>query len=110
MKHGIRNGLVAGWVVLAAGGWGLTQWMGEPSATDGPVPEVARTTGPGGEPGPQPESVCDDIVGAASPRPTATPVPLLKASAGTADGGTARFSQTVCAVARPADREGRGEG
>lgn len=110
VKHGIRNGLVAGWVALAAGGWGLTQWMGEPSATDGPVPEVARTTGPGGEPGPQPESVCDDIVSAASPRPTATPVPLLKASAGPADGGTARFSQTVCDVARYADPEERGEG
>lgn len=103
MKHGIRNGLVAGWVVLAAGGWGLAQWMGEPSATDGPAPGVARTTGPGGEPGPQPESVCDGIAGAASPRPTATPAPLVKASAVPAGGGTARFTQTVCVVARPAD-------
>jgi hypothetical protein len=94
---------VAGWVVLAAGGWGLTKWMGEPSATDGPAPGVARTPGPGGEPGPQPESVCGDIVSAPSSRPTATPAPLLKVSAGPAGGGTARFTQTVCDVARPAD-------
>ncbi|MEV5200826.1 hypothetical protein [Streptomyces sp. NPDC053720] len=103
MKRGIRNGLVAGWLVLATGGWGLTQWMGEPSATDGPAPEVAWTTGPGGEPGPQPEYDCDDRVSPASPRSTATPAPLLKASAGPADGGTVRFRQVVCDVARPVD-------
>ncbi|MFG3531467.1 hypothetical protein ACGF8B_32750 [Streptomyces sp. NPDC047917] len=51
VRRGVRNGLVAGWVVLAAGGWVLSQWMGEPSATDGPAPGAARPTGPGGEPG-----------------------------------------------------------
>ncbi|MFE4333039.1 hypothetical protein ACFRQM_27540 [Streptomyces sp. NPDC056831] len=38
MRRGVRNALVAGWVVLAAGGWGLTQWLGEPVATDGATP------------------------------------------------------------------------
>lgn len=102
MRRGIRNGLVAGWVVLAAGGWGVTQWMGEPSATGGPEPGTARPSGPGREPGPQPESVCDDLAGAASPRPTAA-ASLLKASAAQADGGTARLRVVVCDAARIRD-------
>ncbi|MFJ7197348.1 MULTISPECIES: hypothetical protein [unclassified Streptomyces] len=101
MRRGIRNGLVAGWVVLAAGGWGLAQWMGEPSATGGPEPGSARPTGPGGEPEPQPESACDDAVGHSARRPAATPTPLLPASATPVDGGTVRF--WVCAVSGPAD-------
>ncbi|MFF1645705.1 hypothetical protein [Streptomyces sp. NPDC058240] len=36
---------MTGWVVLAAGGWGLTQWMGEPSATGGPAPLRASDAG-----------------------------------------------------------------
>ncbi|MFH8515038.1 hypothetical protein ACH4CE_07935 [Streptomyces gelaticus] len=103
MKRGIRNGLVAGWVVLAAGGWGLAQWMGEPSATGGPEPGAARPSGPGGEPGPQPEHDCDDLIGAASPRPGASAELLLKASAAPVDGGTVRLRQVVCDVARSAD-------
>ncbi|MFF3786020.1 hypothetical protein [Streptomyces sp. NPDC001933] len=103
MKRGIRNGLVAGWVVLAAGGWGVTQWLGEPSATGGPAPGAARTPGPGGEPGPQPESDCDDLISAASRRPTATAAPLLKASAAPVDGGTAQFRVVVCDEARITD-------
>ncbi|MET9655783.1 hypothetical protein [Streptomyces sp. NPDC006510] len=96
MRRGVRNGLVAGWVVLAAGGWGLTEWMGEPSATGGPAPGSARTPGPGGEPGPQPESDCDHI-SAPSPPPTAVPAPLLAASANPAvRDGTARFRQVIC--------------
>ncbi|MET8742032.1 hypothetical protein [Streptomyces sp. NPDC004728] len=98
----MRNGLVAGWVVLAAGGWGVTQWMGEPSATGGPEPGTARPSGPGREPGPQPESVCDDLAGASSPRPTAA-ASLLKASAAPADGGTARLRVVVCDAARITD-------
>ncbi|MEU0631551.1 hypothetical protein [Streptomyces sp. NPDC005989] len=101
MRRGIRNGLVAGWVVLAAGGWGLAQWMGEPSATGGPEPGTARPSGPGREAGPQPESVCGDLAGASSPRPTAAS--LLKASAAPADGRTARLRVVVCDVARVAD-------
>ncbi|MFJ8850143.1 hypothetical protein [Streptomyces sp. NPDC102437] len=105
MRRGIRNGLVAGWVVLAAGGWGVTQWMGEPSATGGPEPGTARPSGPGREPGPQPESVCDDLAGASSPRPTATPAPLLKASAESdpVDGVTVRLRAVACDVARITD-------
>ncbi|WP_327369456.1 hypothetical protein [Streptomyces sp. NBC_01217] len=76
MKRGIRNGLVAGWMVLAAGGWGLTQWLGEPSATEGPAPGTSRTPDPAsiGGPGPQPENECGapDPFLAASPLPTAT--------------------------------------
>ncbi|WP_326767376.1 hypothetical protein OG978_25250 [Streptomyces sp. NBC_01591] len=94
---------MAGWVVLAAGGWGLTQWMGEPSATGGPESGPARPSGPGGEPGPQPESACDDLVSAASPRPTATAAPLLAASAAPVGDGTARLTQTVCVRARAAE-------
>ncbi|MFF3126779.1 hypothetical protein ACFVRD_31710 [Streptomyces sp. NPDC057908] len=90
MRRGVRNGLVAGWAVLAAGGWGLTQWLGEPVATDGATPGTARTTVPGGEPGPQPENGCDNddatVSFGASPFPTATAVP---------DIGVARVS--VCA-------------
>ncbi|MFI6727483.1 hypothetical protein NRF20_17765 [Streptomyces sp. R-74717] len=88
MRRGVRNVLVTGWVVLAAGGWGLTQWLGEPVAIDGPTPGTVRTTAPGGEPGPQPENGCDDATLSfrASPFPTATAVP---------DIGVVR--QSVCA-------------
>ncbi|MCX4729964.1 hypothetical protein [Streptomyces sp. NBC_01363] len=91
---------MTGWVVLAAGGWGLTQWMGEPSATGGPGPGSARPSGPGGEPGPQPESACDDGIGHSARHPAATPAPLLSASAPPVDGGTARLTQVVCVRAR----------
>lgn len=103
MRRGIRNGLVAGWVVLAAGGWGVAQWMGEPSATGGPEPGTARPSGPGREPGPQPESVCDDLAGVSSPRPTATPAALLTASTAPVDGATVRLRRVVCDVARTVD-------
>ncbi|MFE6663237.1 hypothetical protein ACFVFH_06675 [Streptomyces sp. NPDC057697] len=103
MRRGVRIGLVAGWVVLAAGGWGLSQWMGEPSATRGPEPGSARPSWTKAEPGPQPESVCDDLVRAASPRPGATPAALLKASAAPLDSGTAHLRAVVCDRAEPAD-------
>ncbi|MGW2105983.1 hypothetical protein [Streptomyces sp. NPDC001948] len=102
MRRGIRNGLVAGWVVLAAGGWGLTQWMGEPSATGGPEPGTARPSGPGREPGPQPEPACDDLAGASSPRPTDV-ASLLKASAAPVENGSAQLRVVVCDVARITD-------
>jgi hypothetical protein len=70
VRRGVRNGLVAGWVVLAAGGWGVTQWMGEPAATGGPAPVTPPSSG--AEPGPQPESSCEDFM-AAAPRPGVSP-------------------------------------
>ncbi|MFJ1545937.1 hypothetical protein [Streptomyces sp. NPDC088246] len=79
MRRGVRNALAAGWVALAAGGWGLTQWLGEPVATERVTPKTARTTAPGGEPGPQPENGCANadatVSFGASPSPTATAVP-----------------------------------
>lgn len=74
------HALVAGWVVLALGGWGVTQWLGEPVATEGPGP--ARPPAPGAEPGPQPEhsyDACDGHVVARAmptPHPTASAAPL----------------------------------
>ncbi|MER5358637.1 hypothetical protein [Streptomyces sp. NPDC002785] len=79
MRRGIRNGLVAGWVVLAVGGWGVTRWIGEPAATDGPTPGAARTPNPsgGGGPGPQPEHRYDRAcrTGTPAPLPSPTVVP-----------------------------------
>ncbi|MFF0285197.1 hypothetical protein [Streptomyces sp. NPDC005262] len=80
MRHGIRlrHALVAGWVVLAVGGWGATQWLGEPVATEGPGP--SRPPASGAEPGPQPEHACDAHAVATAmpaPRPTAPAAPLL---------------------------------
>ncbi|MFJ7490591.1 hypothetical protein ACIQZB_04920 [Streptomyces sp. NPDC097727] len=96
MRHGVRNVLVAGWVVLAVGGWGLTQWLGEPVATDGRTPETARTPTPvsGGGPGPPPEHECDSDSRASSLSPAASPFPT-----GTAvpDSGVARLSVRFCA-------------
>nr|WTB33169.1 hypothetical protein OG781_30155 [Streptomyces sp. NBC_00830] len=96
MRRGVRHGLVAGWVVLAAGGWGLTQWMGEPAATGGPAPGASRPPNPAsvGGPGPQPENECDgdsrasSLSPAVSPFPTATAVP---------DSGDAGLSVRLCA-------------
>lgn len=51
--RGTAYGLVAAWAVVAAGGWGVAQWLGEPAATSGPgrvAPPVSDA-----EPGPQPE-------------------------------------------------------
>ncbi|MFF3173089.1 hypothetical protein ACFVQ0_10720 [Streptomyces sp. NPDC057900] len=46
-------GLVAAWAVVVAGGWGISQLLGEPVATSGP----GRVAPPASdaEPGPQPE-------------------------------------------------------
>ncbi|TXS37670.1 hypothetical protein EAO72_30810 [Streptomyces sp. or43] len=56
MRPRLVRGLVAGWVVLAVAGWGLTRWAGEPAATSGPARVVPPASG--AEPGPQPESDC----------------------------------------------------
>jgi hypothetical protein len=69
-RRGLRNALTGAWVVAAFAGWGVTQWLGEPAATDGPAPAEAPPSG--AEPGPQPvhwyDSLCDDPP--PSPRPT----------------------------------------
>ncbi|HEY9329493.1 MAG TPA: hypothetical protein VIS09_14870, partial [Streptomyces sp.] len=60
MRPRLVRGLVAGWVVLAVAGWGVTQWVGEPAATPGPAPVVPPSSG--AEPGPQPESDCAEAL------------------------------------------------
>lgn len=74
----LRRALVAGWVVLALGGWGVTQWLGEPVATEGPGPDRPPASGVG--PGTQPEHRYDDACdadAATAPHPTASAAPLL---------------------------------
>ncbi|MFG2558309.1 hypothetical protein [Streptomyces sp. NPDC048496] len=76
----LRHALVAGWVVLALGGWGVTQWLGEPAATEGPRP--ARPPASGAGPGPQPEhwydAACDgDTTATPASHPSASAAPLL---------------------------------
>uniref|UniRef100_A0AAU2VNX6 Uncharacterized protein n=1 Tax=Streptomyces sp. NBC_00008 TaxID=2903610 RepID=A0AAU2VNX6_9ACTN len=53
LGRGATYGLVAAWAVVVAGGWGVSQWLGEPAATSGP----GRVAPPASdaEPGPQPE-------------------------------------------------------
>lgn len=75
--RGAVYGLVAAWAVIAVGGWGVSQWLGEPTATSGPgrvVPPASDA-----EPGPQPESgyadVCDRARSGASTKRYAPPSP-----------------------------------
>ncbi|MFB6816488.1 hypothetical protein ACFCV8_18305 [Streptomyces sp. NPDC056347] len=76
MRPGVRNGLVVAWVVLAAGGWGAAQWLGEPAATGGPAPVAPPSPGAGQEPQPDSDAdadadaVCGRLM-AASPGPRA---------------------------------------
>lgn len=86
MRRGVVRGLVAGWVVLAVAGWGVTRWVGEPAATSGPARVVPPRSG--AEPGPQPEFDCAEAVRAAksgtaspSPFPSAAALPLERDSA-----------------------------
>ncbi|MFE2091815.1 hypothetical protein [Streptomyces sp. NPDC059460] len=76
----LGHALVAGWVVLALGGWGVTQWLGEPVATEGPRP--ARPPASGAEPGPQPDhwhdgACADDAKATPAPHPSASAARLL---------------------------------
>ncbi|MDK0521713.1 hypothetical protein [Streptomyces sp. ML-6] len=105
MRRGIRNGLVAGWVVLAAGGWGVSRWMGEPSATGGPAPVTPPSSG--AEPGPQPESACGDFV-AAPPGPSASPNSSAALTKVAAD-GKASVGVRVCDSARSVPSGGEGD-
>ncbi|MFE4215301.1 hypothetical protein [Streptomyces sp. NPDC056844] len=62
----VRRPVVIGWALLVAGGWAVTLWLGEPSATagPGPSPDVGVRDG-SPAPGPRPESSC--------PTPSAAP-------------------------------------
>ncbi|MEU9091212.1 hypothetical protein [Streptomyces sp. NPDC048428] len=98
MRPRLVRGIVAGWVVLAVAGWGVTQWLGEPAATAGPGP--VSPPAPGAEPGPQPESDCAAAVRAAKRAQSPTPGPSATAyrakdSVVGAD-GQALLSQVVC--------------
>ncbi|MFF2008089.1 hypothetical protein ACFVWY_03305 [Streptomyces sp. NPDC058195] len=98
MRPGVRNGLVAAWVVLAAGGWGAAQWLGEPAATGGPAPAARPSSG--AEPGPQPEFSCDDLRAAAA-GPRAVPGPSPDPSSPSATAHLQKFSGMVlCDSAR----------
>ncbi|MFH8757176.1 hypothetical protein [Streptomyces atroolivaceus] len=69
----VRRPVVIGWVLLVAGGWAATLWLGEPAATAGPGPSpTSGVTGDNPEPGPQPES-------GSCPAPTAAPTPSASA-------------------------------
>ncbi|MFD9293352.1 hypothetical protein ACFWBV_34920 [Streptomyces sp. NPDC060030] len=75
----IGRPVVMGWVLLAAGGWAATLWLGEPSATAGPGPAPAsgaREDNP--EPGPQPEGSCPKPGATASPPASTDPALLAK--------------------------------
>lgn len=92
------RGLVVAWVVLAAAGWGVTQWLGEPAPTSGPgavTPPVS-----GSDPGPQPEYDCDEARRAAKSSPTPDPLAdgLLYDSA-VGEDGQAHLSQVLCDTA-----------
>ncbi|OCC09461.1 hypothetical protein [Streptomyces sp. PTY087I2] len=61
--------LLAAWVVIAAGGWGATHWLGEPAATSGPAPRPAQERG-AETASPDP---CDAPDGSARTTPTGPP-------------------------------------
>ncbi|MFE2016971.1 hypothetical protein ACFW9O_02825 [Streptomyces sp. NPDC059499] len=67
----VRRPVVIGWALLAAGGWAVTLWLGEPTATAGPGPSPVPSSPAGAEPGPQPEGPCS----ASRARAGATPSP-----------------------------------
>ncbi|MEU1470729.1 hypothetical protein ABZ434_21150 [Streptomyces sp. NPDC005761] len=96
MRRGVRRGLVAGWVVLAVAGWGVTQWVGEPAATSGPARVVPP--GSGAEPGPQPEFDCAEAVRAAKSRMASPPSPSATALPPEHEGTTGK-QNVVTAVA-----------
>ncbi|MEU1347333.1 hypothetical protein ACFYPA_23270 [Streptomyces sp. NPDC005775] len=100
MRRGVARGLVAGWVVLAVAGWGVTQWVGEPAATSGPARVVPP--GSGAEPGPQPESDCREALARAeersrprTPDPSVTGLPTKRAPV-EADVQASRATQVLC--------------
>ncbi|MEV7399397.1 hypothetical protein AB0N93_03145 [Streptomyces sp. NPDC091267] len=116
MRPGLVRGLALGWVVPAAAGWGVTQWLGEPGPTSGPGPVAPAS--PAAEPGPQPEGVYADVCdrahagSGATAAPPAPPVPSAvpdPTASGPAD-GKARLSVVACSKAvvrdgwRAADR------
>ncbi|MEU8503392.1 hypothetical protein AB0C40_01435 [Streptomyces brevispora] len=109
--RGASYGLVAAWAVVVAGGWGATQWLGEPTATSGPgrvVPPASDA-----EPGPQPETgyadLCDEArSGSASQRyapPSPSPFPSVMPSETMRDGAQLSAVQCSKVVTRDSWRE-----
>lgn len=70
-RRGARNALIGVWTVVTLAGWGVSQWLGEPTATDGPA--LSPVPASGAEPGPQPEH--DSPCGGPSPTPRPAPPP-----------------------------------
>lgn len=109
LGRGASYGLVAAWVVVVAGGWGATQWLGEPTATSGP----GRVVPPAAEPGPQPETgyagLCDEArSGSASQRyapPSPSPFPSVMPSEMMRDGAQLSAVQCSKVVIRDSWRE-----
>ncbi|MFD9503576.1 hypothetical protein [Streptomyces sp. NPDC060035] len=96
----IRRPVVVGWALLVAGGWAVTLWLGEPTATAGPGPAPAPSSADDAVPGPQPEGGSCSTPRArpsATPSPASTARPLLSV-----EQGNGKVVQHVCghAVAR----------
>ncbi|MEU9202961.1 hypothetical protein [Streptomyces sp. NPDC048332] len=94
MRPRLVHGLVAGWVVLAVAGWGITQWVGEPAATSGPARVVPPASG--AEPGPQPESDCAAAAALRSPAPDPSATAFPGKASVVGPDGQARLSRVVC--------------
>ncbi|MFG2403563.1 hypothetical protein ACGFR8_04345 [Streptomyces brevispora] len=103
-------GLVTAWVVVVAGGWGATQWLGEPTATSGPgrvVPPASDA-----EPGPQPETgdagLCDEARSGSTSTyapPSPSPFPSAMPSETMRDGAQLSAVQCSKVVIRDSWRE-----
>lgn len=106
LGRGATYGLVAAWAVVVAGGWGVSQWLGEPAATSGP----GRVAPPASdaEPGPQPEigdaDFCDRARSGADAGagPSSSPFPSVPSET-----AKARLSVVQCSevIARDGWRE-----
>ncbi|MEU2245452.1 hypothetical protein [Streptomyces sp. NPDC019224] len=95
MRRRVVRAVVAGWVVLAGAGWGVTQWLGEPTATSGPAPVTPPSSA--AEPGPQPEFDCAEAMRAAKRSPSPAP-PAFAPLAGdmTKDGVQSHVTAVLC--------------
>lgn len=102
LGRGVTYGPVAAWAVLAAGGWGLTQWLDEPVPTSGPGPVAPPASG--AEPGPQPEGAYDCAAAGRAAKPVPPPDPSSTGLPGrtvVGEDGTARLRTVICDRAEP---------
>ncbi|WP_406392630.1 hypothetical protein [Streptomyces sp. NBC_00887] len=88
----VRRPLVIGWALLTAGGWAVTIWLGEPTATAGPRPSPSPSSPADAEPGPQPEGPCS----ASRAGPGATPSPDPSTWSTSVEQGDGRVVQHLC--------------